>query len=47
LEQHGCHYTEKQRIKYFLQNAYDGTRDSFALHVSDQKRHGNYTVESP
>ena len=45
LEQHGGQYTEQQRIKQFLQNADDGTRDAFALHVSDQKRHGNYDIE--
>ena len=45
LEQHGGQYTEQQRVKQFLQNADDGTRDAFALHVSDQKRHGNYDIE--
>ena len=45
LEQHGGQYTEQQRIKQFLQNADDGTRDAFDSHVSDQKRHGVYDIE--
>ena len=47
LEQHGGQYmyTEQQRIKQFLHHADDGTRDAFASHVSDQKRHGDYDIE--